>query len=165
MRDYGFIATIILASLLFGCVLPKSDGTALVSRCGHTHETTAEPYVEHQLTGPPPLVQLRSQYPLLAERYCVSGWVMISYNLADSGDLYDLRVIDSEPKYLFDESALEALQKWKYVSSDHPARRAQVRGCALFLFHFSREHPASREPPAFPESTCSPGLPAPPRAT
>ncbi len=46
------------------------------------------------------------KYPRRAERLGVEGYVVVAFDVDETGELVDLRITDSKPKILFDKSAL-----------------------------------------------------------
>ena len=47
------------------------------------------------------------KYPRPAERLGVEGFVTVGFDLSAEGELIDLRVIESQPRLMFDKSALK----------------------------------------------------------
>ena len=47
------------------------------------------------------------KYPRRAERLGVEGFVTVGFDLSAEGELIDLRVIESQPRLMFDKSALK----------------------------------------------------------
>ena len=47
------------------------------------------------------------KYPRRAERLGAEGYVVVSFDVDETGTMVDLRVTDSKPKILFDKSALK----------------------------------------------------------
>lgn len=43
-----------------------------------------------------------------------NGWVQLSFDVSASGDVENIKIIDSYPAGRFDDEAVEALAKWKY---------------------------------------------------
>lgn len=53
-------------------------------------------------------------YPTRLIARGVEGYVVVGFSVASSGAVYDPHVIESEPKGVFDNSALKAIMKFKY---------------------------------------------------
>lgn len=61
-----------------------------------------------------PIYRSLPRYPLVAAREKIKGWVKLSFSLDRYGKVENIAVIDSEPKVIFDQAAIDALQHWKY---------------------------------------------------
>lgn len=75
--------------------------------------------------------EVRAEYPYDAQVRGIEGWVDIEFTIATDGTTRDLIVRDSQPKNLFDRSALEALRRWRFepiVRNGQPVeQRAMLR--------------------------------------
>ena len=65
--------------------------------------------VDVEITSTPPL-----KYPRRAERLGVEGYVVVGFDLSVEGELIDLRVIESEPRLMFDKAALKFVEGMKF---------------------------------------------------
>lgn len=61
-----------------------------------------------------PIFRMAPKYPTKAAQDGLEGWVELEFTIDASGAVKDIRVIDAEPKRIFDREARRALQKWKY---------------------------------------------------
>jgi protein TonB len=61
-----------------------------------------------------PIVRIEPKYPVQAARDGKEGWVQLSFTINEIGGVEDVKVINAEPKRLFDREAKRALRKWKY---------------------------------------------------
>ena len=50
------------------------------------------------------------KYPRRAERLGVEGFVLVGFDLSEEGEVLDLRVIESQPRLMFDKSAMKFVQ-------------------------------------------------------
>lgn len=53
-------------------------------------------------------------YPNTAKNRGVSGWVEVSFTVNQSGGVENIRVINAEPKDVFDSAATQAVEQWRF---------------------------------------------------
>ena len=61
-----------------------------------------------------PIVRLEPQYPRKAAMQGIEGWVKLSFDITTVGTVENVKILDSNPKRIFDMAAKRALYKWKY---------------------------------------------------
>lgn len=61
-----------------------------------------------------PIVRIEPKYPIQAARDGKEGWVRLSFTINEIGGVEDVKVIEAQPKRIFDKEARRALRKWKY---------------------------------------------------
>ncbi|TBR40338.1 MULTISPECIES: energy transducer TonB [Dyella] len=54
------------------------------------------------------------RYPTAAMRANQEGWVELSFTITASGDVSDVKVLDAQPRHVFDRAAVDAVSRWKY---------------------------------------------------
>jgi protein TonB len=54
------------------------------------------------------------RYPTAAMRANQEGWVELSFTITPSGDVSDVKVVDAQPRHVFDRAAIDAVSRWKY---------------------------------------------------
>jgi len=54
------------------------------------------------------------RYPTAAMRSNQEGWVELSFTITPSGDVSDVKVVDAQPRHVFDRAAMDAVSRWKY---------------------------------------------------
>lgn len=80
-----------------------------------------------------PVVQVNPDYPLQALRDGIEGWVKLSFNISEIGTVEDVRIIDAQPKRIFDKSARKALRKWKYQPKTENGKKIKQLGLSVQL--------------------------------
>ncbi len=61
-----------------------------------------------------PIVRIEPKYPIQAARDGKEGWVKLSFTINEIGGVEDVKVIEAQPKRIFNKEAKRALRKWKY---------------------------------------------------
>jgi protein TonB len=61
-----------------------------------------------------PLVRINPDYPQRALSRGIEGWVQVQFTITTAGTVKDAKVVDAEPKNIFDEAALRAISRWRY---------------------------------------------------
>ena len=54
------------------------------------------------------------RYPTAAMRSNQEGWVELSFTITTGGDVSDVKVVDAQPRHVFDRAAIDAVSRWKY---------------------------------------------------
>lgn len=78
-----------------------------------------------------PIVRIEPQFPRDALVKGIEGWVVVEFTIEPDGTVSDPRVVDSNPRRIFDRNAVRAIYKWKFkpriVDGQPVARRATQR--------------------------------------
>lgn len=61
-----------------------------------------------------PIVRVEPQWPREALVQGIEGWVRVEFTIREDGSVSDPRVIDADPRRVFDRSALRAIQRWRF---------------------------------------------------
>jgi periplasmic protein TonB len=78
-------------------------------------------------SAPKPLARAKPAYPRAALRRGLEGSVLLEFSVDPDGNVVAPRVIESRPRGVFDEAALEALSKWKYEALGAETSAIKVR--------------------------------------
>lgn len=78
--------------------------------------------VDVEITSTPAL-----KYPRRAERLGVEGYVVVGFDLSAEGELIDLRVIESEPRLMFDKSALKFIEGMNFSVPQEDGKKILTR--------------------------------------
>jgi protein TonB len=78
-----------------------------------------------------PIVRIEPQFPREALIEGISGYVLVEFTIEPDGTVSDPKVLESEPRRMFDRNAIRAIYKWKFkpriVDGKPVARRATQR--------------------------------------
>ena len=61
-----------------------------------------------------PIVRIEPKYPIQAARDGKEGYVILSFTINKIGGVEDVKVLEAQPKRVFNKEAKRALRKWKY---------------------------------------------------
>lgn len=61
-----------------------------------------------------PLFRAEPRFPPEAARQGLSGWVVLSFSIDETGSVTDIAVVTAEPRNVFEREAVRALRRWKY---------------------------------------------------
>jgi protein TonB len=58
--------------------------------------------------------QVNPRYPTAAQRSGIEGWVEVDFTVGADGEVEGAKVAQAQPRHVFDRSALEAVNRWKF---------------------------------------------------
>lgn len=61
-----------------------------------------------------PLVRFPPEYPMFAVSHRIEGYVVIRFNVTETGSVSDPEVVRSDPPDIFDRAAIRSVLRWKY---------------------------------------------------
>jgi protein TonB len=66
-------------------------------------------------TRDPVLVKMfKPRYPTMALRNSTEGWVEVGFTVDAQGNVVDAKVLDAQPRHVFDSAAIDAVRRWKF---------------------------------------------------
>lgn len=71
--------------------------------------------------GGPDLVPLSTARPQIPESACrrgIEGWALAEFNITPRGRVTNVRVLDAQPRGLFEEAMVKSLENWLYEATD-----------------------------------------------
>lgn len=86
-----------------------------------------------------PLVRIEPDYPMRARQRGIEGWVALQFTITRAGAVKNAVVVDAYPSSVFNRSALNAVQKWKYNPKIENGRAIERPGVKVVL-DFSMEN-------------------------
>jgi protein TonB len=54
------------------------------------------------------------RYPTGAARKGIEGWVKVMFSIGESGAVKNIRIVDAEPRRVFDRAATQAVARWRF---------------------------------------------------
>jgi len=85
-----------------------------------------------------PIVRVQPVYPRRAAERGIEGWVVVELTVTAAGTTTDIRVVDADPKGIFDQAAIKAAEKFKYKPRMVDGVGVPVSG-VLYKFTFELE--------------------------
>lgn len=67
-----------------------------------------------------------AQYPEKARKKGITGYVSFNILISAEGNVEDIRVLESSPSGVFEESATEALRNWKFEPAVYQGKKVKV---------------------------------------
>jgi TonB family protein len=79
---------------------------------------------------PQPIVRIPPEVPPNARG---DGWVLVQFDVSETGTVVNARVLAAEPEGVFEKSALRAIERWRYRPAVIDGRAAPRRGLRVKL--------------------------------
>ena len=79
------------------------------------------------------IVKVQPTYPNRAAAQGIEGWVLVEYTVTTLGTVSDIRILDAEPKGVFDRSAINSVGKWRYQPREVNGKAIAVAGIKQML--------------------------------
>ncbi len=99
---------------------PGDDG--LAKKIAEAEKKGAEGYREIV-----PFGTRQPNIPDYAWKNKINGWVLVTFTVNTNGQVENVRVLDSQPKGVFDENVIAAVQDWIYDPADIKGRKVKVQ--------------------------------------
>jgi protein TonB len=61
-----------------------------------------------------PLVRVAPRYPRKAAMRGIEGWVKVEFTILEDGTVSDAKVVDAQPRRIFNREAVRAVLRWKF---------------------------------------------------
>ncbi|XQW84947.1 energy transducer TonB [Thalassotalea piscium] len=80
-----------------------------------------------------PIVRVNPKYPIEALRNGLQGWVVLAFDINEIGAVINVKIVDSQPKRIFDKAAKQALKKWKYTAKTIDGKQVKQKNFTVQL--------------------------------
>ena len=60
------------------------------------------------------LLKVEPDYPRKAAQQGIEGWVKLEFTVQEDGKVTDIKVLEAEPRRIFDKAAKRAIERWKF---------------------------------------------------
>ena len=84
-----------------------------------------------------PLQRIPPQYPRDAARNGITGWVQLEVLVNPDGTVRSARVLEAQPKGLFEASAVQAVLRWKFKPKVVNGQPVQQKGAQRIEFNLN----------------------------
>lgn len=74
------------------------------------------------------------RYPRRANQQNITGWVEVLFTVTSTGVTKDIEVLRAEPKRIFDNSAISAIEKWTFLPREYRGQAIDQRTAARLIF-------------------------------
>lgn len=75
---------------------------------------------------PRPVAQSPIPYPARAKAQGITGYVMLSVLIGPTGQVEQVRVLESQPAGLFDDAAIAGVQRWRFEPASYRGESVRV---------------------------------------
>lgn len=90
---------------------------------------------------------IKPQYPEQAKREGIEGYVVVQFDITNTGEVSGARVIEAEPANCFETAAIDAVKQYRFSPNSSTSETVTIRG-AVNKFVFSLNDAAPKPRPA-----------------
>ena len=76
-----------------------------------------------------------ARYPDRASKRNIAGWVDVAFTVTATGQTSDIEILRAEPANIFDDSVIDAVQKWTFVPRQYRGQPIDQRTAARLVFN------------------------------
>lgn len=117
-----FVTTVVEGQSRIDWMSPRDNPDVLVRSCqicaDNAGTGSAEPAIADDEGPLEPLLRWDAEYPAEAQMNGTEGFVVIEFDVTPEGGVENATVADSEPGELFDQAAVAAVNRWRYVADE-----------------------------------------------
>lgn len=118
---------------IFGSGFGDGNGAARWSGSGGGDDKLAKKIAEEDKKGAEgyreivPFGTRQPNIPEYAWKNKIDGWVLVTFTVNTSGKVENVRILDGQPKGVFDENVIAAVSDWIYDPADLQGRKLKVQ--------------------------------------
>lgn len=117
-----FVTTVVEGQSRIDWMSPRENPDVRVQSCQVCADNAEAGSIEPATTeeeGPlEPLLRWDAEYPAEAQVSGTEGYVVIEFDVTPDGSVDNAAVVQSEPGELFDQAALAAVNRWRYIGDE-----------------------------------------------
>ncbi len=98
---------------------------ASVSYAGNHKEQTSK--IEQAHIDVYPIHRVEPKYPIKAAREKIEGSVVLKFDIKRDGNVTNVEVVNGKPAYVFDKTAITALNQWRYKATGKTIKNQLVQ--------------------------------------
>ncbi|HID44474.1 MAG TPA: energy transducer TonB [Chromatiaceae bacterium] len=88
-----------------------------------------------------PLVRIEPRYPSRAAMEGIEGWVKVGFTINPDGTVSNVRVIDANPRRIFNRAATRAIKKWRFRPKKINGKAVTQQGIQTLNFKLEERRP------------------------
>ncbi|GAB1266627.1 energy transducer TonB [Aurantivibrio infirmus] len=74
------------------------------------------------------VIRVAPEYPRQLARQGIHGWSVVEFSIGEDGRTKDIRVVDGQPKGVFDQTSIAAIRQWRYKPHVENGQVIEVKG-------------------------------------
>ncbi|NIW24689.1 MAG: TonB family protein [Gammaproteobacteria bacterium] len=117
-----FVTTVVEGQGRIDWMSPRENPDVRIQSCqvcaDNAEAGSAEPVLTEEAGPLEPLLRWDAVYPAEAQLSGTEGFVVVEFDVTPEGGVDNAAVVESEPGELFDQAALAAVNRWRYVGDE-----------------------------------------------
>jgi protein TonB len=85
-----------------------------------------------------PLVRVAPRYPRKAAMRGIEGWVKVEFTILEDGTVADAKVIDAQPRSIFNREAVRAVLRWKFKPKIVDGKQVRRQATQIISFKLDK---------------------------
>ena len=119
-------------------ILPESEVSRSMAETDRGEDGGGTGFLVSDVDKPPRVINaVPPRYPYKAKRDEITGYIKLRFIITKDGDAIDTTVVESSPEGVFDKSALEALESYRFKPGIKDGKAVDVQVNLPIKFNFS----------------------------